>query len=421
MPKIPARPYYQDDTCRIYHGDCLKVTPKILQKVSAIVTDPPYGLKFMNKEWDRGVPGEEFWKAFLDICKPGTPLLAFGGCRTQHRLVCAIEDAGWLIANQIYWVFGQGFPKAANISKNIDKAAGAERGVIGKQKLRGTARRMKGGNYNDFSGPDTSDVIDITAPATEAAKTWEGWYGGLQNLKPAAEVICYAMKPLDGTYANNALKHGVAGLNVDASRVGVSDEDATAMERCNTPGSGRMRGRDPVNTQRGNKGSDGAAKGLDCQQGRWPANLIHDGSDEVVELFPNTKSGKPVGKRNCRDGYGGNIAVGSDLTGFGDSGSAARFFYCAKATKKERGKANDHPTVKPLTLMKYLVKLVTPPNGGIVLDPFMGSGSTLLACQELGIPCIGIDDDKESVEIAVKRLVGAKDSVERESYAKDSK
>jgi len=403
--------YFKDDLVTIYQGNCLEVMKTFPENsIDTILTDPPYGLKFMGKDWDHGVPGVPYWAEALRVAKPGAFLLAFGGTRTYHRLACAIEDAGWEIRDCINWLYGSGFPKSHDISKAIDKAAGVKREVVG-QKLSPDGKPMINRRPNNFQGEhegwdhpwkkDRAKVelqASITAPATEAAQTWHGWGTA---LKPAWEPIIVAMKPLDGTFAENALKHGVAGLNVDGCRVQLEGD-----YKCGANGR-------PSQTGLGDNYDPGKAN-QHSEQGRWPANVIHDGSEEVVGLFPVTTSGaiKPnhnsrgLGsskhegyQRPCKEHYkniGWNIPK--------STGSAARFFYTAKAAPGERGKDNNHPTVKPEDLMKYLCKLTATPAGGVILDPFMGSGTTLKAARVMGRKSIGIDIEEDSCRIAVKRL-----------------
>jgi site-specific DNA-methyltransferase (adenine-specific) len=312
--------------------------------VDSCVTDPPYGIEFMGKQWDRGVPGVELWREVLRVLKPGGHLLAFAGTRTQHRMATAIEDAGFEIRDMIAWVYGSGFPKSLDVSKAIDKAAGAEREVVGRTvtpfrvdnaATRGTS--LQGSVNGDFS-KQTEDgyrYTEVTAPATEAAKQWSGWGTA---LKPSLEPITVARKPLCGTVAENVLQYGTGGLNVDGCRVAATEGrpliESKAERSQNAFGDGL----------------NGSRSAGTTTQGRWPANLIHDGSDEVVGLFPE-------------DG----------------EASAARFFYCAKAGPEER-RQSKHPAIKPVALMRYLVRLVTPP-GGLVLDPFGGSGTTAEAAR----------------------------------------
>jgi site-specific DNA-methyltransferase (adenine-specific) len=371
----------------IYTGDCLDVLRTLpADSVDAIVTDPPYGLSFMGKKWDYDVPAVEVWAECLRVLKPGGHLLAFAGTRTQHRMAVRIEDAGFEIRDMIAWVYGSGFPKSLDVSKAIDKAAGAEREVVGQYTV---SRDMSGGSWADLHGiPNTAKQHDITAPATEAARQWAGWGTA---LKPALEPITVARKPLIGTVAENVLAHGTGALNVDGCRVeGGLIASAGGTRRSN--------------------GIMGASEPLGGWEpthfGRWPANLIHDGSEEVVGLFPQT--GVSNGRRVAKPLNGFAMKAQPDVdTGYGDSGSAARFFYCAKASKRDRGEGNNHPTVKPTDLMRYLCRLVTPP-GGTVLDPFMGSGSTGKAAMLEGFDFIGIERDPEYVKIAEARINEAK-------------
>jgi len=575
-----VQPYYERGGIAIYCGECLDVMAEMdAASVDTVITDPPYGLKFMGKDWDRGVPGVAFWEAALKVAKPGAMLLAFGGTRTHHRLMCAIEDAGWEIRDVVMWIYASGFPKSHDISKAIDKAAGAEREIVGND----VARYRRDNDANNTYAAHCGQTGDITAPATDAARTWDGWGTA---LKPAWEPIILAMKPPDGTFAANALEHGVAGLWVDGGRVETNGENPTAKRRdygftpnmekaADSEARGALRDRsDPIKKAMPNP-SD--------RLGRWPANVIHDGSDEVVGLFPGLGNAGAYTGRN-RQGHSKNAIYGAreadtkDI-GYADSGSASRFFYCAKASRAERnaglegldsteqvyynetiplnerevstwenlglsqsiqaegdiqqkrgiivsafgilppkvadlcllmcmngrrpmgrflkallyttstatnkttaskicsllhswntsestagvscamasggslatsaenssqspqitgtspkkdGLSTDdaesatsessliksvlerleqecnripgHPTVKPLALMRYLCRLTRTPTGGIVLDPFMGSGSTLVAAFQEGRQAIGIDTVEEYCEIAAQRI-----------------
>ena len=389
-------------THQLHHGDCLEVLRSMPDcSVDSIVTDPPYGLSFMGKKWDYDVPSVDVWVECLRVLKPGGHLLAFAGTRTQHRMAVRIEDAGFEIRDMIAWVYGSGFPKSLDVSKAIDKMDAAEEqqtrryrftawvrstGITSKQIDEATGTNM-GGHYTTAAsqpaimtrehleacrhllgevptwvekeadirsvesknfaerevvgkrvGVDTTKQsiayavsaqgleqstkheFNITAPATDAAKQWQGWGTA---LKPALEPITVARKPLIGTVAENVLQHGTGAINVDGGRV---------------------------------------------EGGRWPANFIHDGSEEATDLLKDS----------------------------------ARFFYCAKASKADRGE-NHHPTVKPTDLMRYLCRLVTPPNG-IVLDPFNGSGSTGCAAVLEGFQYIGIEREAEYIAISEKRI-----------------
>jgi DNA modification methylase len=346
-----VRPYYEDEQTKIYNGDCREILQTLPDdSVDAVVSDPPYGLAFMGKRWDYDVPGVEVWQECLRVLKPGGHLLAFAGTRTQHRMACRIEDAGFEIRDMIAWVYGSGFPKSLDVSKAIDKAAGAEREVVGK--TRKGAQSESTGRYGSWG-----DGITPTAPATEAARQWQGWGTA---LKPALEPITVARKPLCGTVAENMLQYGTGGINVDGCRVGT---DVTVTVRSGNSG------------VHGCYGKDDRVFFRENPPGRFPANLIHDGSGEVVGLFPSEDGEK----------------------------SEARFFYTAKADKTDRGHGNNHPTVKPQALMRYLVRLVCPP-GGVVLDPFGGSGTTAAAARLEQCRSILCELSAEYCDIAVERL-----------------
>ena len=368
----------------LHHGDCLDVLPT-LDPVDAVVTDPPYGLEFMGKAWDKlnvvedpaavggfqdGAGGNSYsrsrygrsdpaqmqawfvqhFSAVRDALKPGGHLLAFGGTRTHHRLMVGIEDAGFEIRDVIMWVYGSGFPKSHDVSISLDKNAGA-------MGHRGRAHNAYGSG-KDFLGRDMDQPQQTPrhVPITDAAKQWDGWGSA---LKPAWEPIIVARKPLEGTMAQNVLAHGVGGINIGGCRVG-TDSITTQVQ--------------PYGYQKSGVRWDKRPKSEEVHIGRWPANLVHDGSEEVGRLMPD---------------------------------DAARFFYCAKAAQSDRNEGiatgrNTHPTVKPLALMRYLVRLVTPP-GGVVLDPFMGSGSTGKAADLEGCGFVGIDRDAEACRIAAQR------------------
>ena len=335
-------------TYQLHLGDCLEVLAGMPDNsVDSIVTDPPYGLSFMGKRWDYDVPSVAIWEQCLRVLKPGGHLLAFAGTRTQHRMAVRIEDAGFEIRDMIAWVYGSGFPKSLDVSKAIDKAAGVNRQVIGREVNWGASKAAEGkAAFGDYAGG-----WDITAPATSAARQWSGWGTA---LKPALEPITMARKPLIGTVAENVLTHGTGAINVDGGRVGT--ESTTTIRSGNSGSHGRYNRDDRVFTR-------------ENPPGRWPANLIHDGSNEACLAL---KSG-------------------------------ARFFYSAKTGKDDRETDNNHPTVKPTTLMAYLCRLVTPP-GGTVLDPFMGSGSTGKAATVNGFRFIGIERDPAYHKIAEARI-----------------
>jgi len=338
--------HHHDERVTVHHGDCLDVLRTIPDStVAAIVTDPPYGLGFMGKAWDDLPPGEEWARECLRVLKPGGHLLAFGGARTWHRLAVAVEDAGFEVRDSIAWLYGSGFPKSLDVSKAIDKAA-----------VHGTRPSL----YNQ------DDSYDVAAPATPAAQQWQGWGTA---LKPAFEPIVVARKPLVGTVAANVLAHGTGALNVDATRVGLDGEKPpTGSGGPNTGASmegGVMRG---------------VGGNVTPASGRWPANVLLDG-DAAAELDEQS----------------------------GDTGGASRFFptfrYQAKAPTRERVKVGGvaHPTVKPLALMRWLVRLVTPP-GGLVLDPFAGSGTTVEAALLEGVQCIAVEREAEYLPLIADRI-----------------
>ena len=548
----------------LMNADCLEAMKKMPDNcIDAIVTDPPYGLSFMGKNWDHGVPGVEFWKEALRVAKPGAHLLSFGGTRTFHRIACAIEDAGWEVRDCIMWLYGSGFPKSMDISKAIDKKLGAER-----EKVQGVYGKTSFGLINDDSWT-SHKTTDSSIPVSDEAKKWSGWG---TCLKPAYEPIIMARKPVEGTIVDNVLKHGTGGINIDECRVPYESGGSAATNPLvrELRGCKNNHGADTGSSWRitGEEGKVGHAN----MQGRFPANIIHDGSDEVVELFPNTGTSAGGGRhtKGVGDNQQGN-AFGSysggqpqDSIGYGDSGSAARFFYCAKASKKERNnncermltwekdqeltqlieksnqllkdisestmqnlaeiecnttlfgkdtteqyqkeckstismviklitelktsslcqhlntndyildvirmnedngisvvqlaeklnqlmvvsmndeiqsalnvvnvllnalveirncakQGNQHPTVKPIALMEYLVKLVAPENA-IVLDPFMGSGTTGVAAVRLGRGFVGIEKEKEYFDIAERRIENAEkkeDKTNEEPTGKD--
>jgi len=416
-------------------GDCKEKLKELEDNsIDAIVTDPPYGLSFMGKKWDYDVPSIDIWKECLRVLKPGGYLLSFAGTRTQHRMAVNIEDAGFEIRDMIAWVYGSGFPKSLNIGKAIDKMLGNERELI--------SVGGKCGVFAHAGDGREQDINNYQAVTTKGNSEWEGWGTA---LKPALEPITVARKPLgEKTVAENCLKWGVGGINIDGCRVGT--------EGITTNGKGKQDGNTPIVPQ----SPDFVGE---THIGRFPANLIHDGSDEVVGLFPQNKSTANVrhnkasentcmsGKNYERDGYG-----------YSDSGSAARFFYCAKASKRERNigceglekkvgvgnfmaeakwindprspnggyeaapskpQSNSHPTVKPIALMEYLVKLVSR-EGQVVLDPFMGSGTTGMACKRLDREFIGIEMMEEYMEIAKARIDGVKKR-EQLNLLKDNK
>lgn len=343
---------FLDGRVTLYCGDSREVLAGMQDaSVDSVVCDPPYGLGFMGRAWDAkdGAPfASEFWAHVLRVLKPGGHLLAFSGTRTYHRMACAIEDAGFEIRDQIQWVYGSGFPKSHNLDGE-----------------------------------------------------WKGWGTA---LKPACEPICVARKPLDGTVANNVLKHGTGALNIDGCRVEAAARPLRELDAKATSS----------NVYVGRTGEGGLGKGLDggskavgtTDLGRWPANLIHDGSDEVVECFPAeagafapVKGTEPSAKATF------NVYAERERVGtfhHGDAGSAARFFYTAKADSEDR-LGSKHPTIKPVDLMQYLVRLVTP-KGGTTLDPFAGTGTTGEAAWREGMNAILIEREPEYQDDIARRM-----------------
>lgn len=358
---------------KLYSGDALAKLKRMKDNsIDSVVTDPPYGLSFMGKRWDYDVPSVEVWREVLRVLKPGGHLLSFGGTRTYHRMVVNIEDAGFEIRDQVMWLYGSGFPKSQDVSKQIDKQAGAIREVVGQYASPEGTTGLK--SKDDEYGFGVGDMAKrlITAPATPEAKAWQGWGTA---LKPANEPICVARKPLEKglTVAQNVLKWGTGAMNIDASRIGFkseADRKAAAVHNAGSSASGSL------NWNAGEQKE--SSKEYRLQEGRWPANLILD--EEAAKALDTEAAG-----------------------------SYSKFFYVAKASKRERnagmpeGETNGHPTIKPIKLMEYLIKLVTPP-GGIVLDPFMGSGTTGVAARKLGCKFIGIEREREYREIAERRI-----------------
>lgn len=412
--------YASTEQFAIYHGDNRQILPTLAENsVDAIVTDPPYELGFMGKSWDAsGIAFDPAtWREALRVLKPGGHLIAFSGSRTYHRMAVAIEDAGFEIRDQIMWLYGSGFPKSHNVSKGIDKATGFEGEIIGRGSSWNRPNSEEGDTVRMNVSPGEYDIKELSAEA----KQWEGWGTA---LKPAHEPIVLARKPFTGTVAANVLTCGTGGLNIDGARVGRAEgDDSVAGNRTSTFG-----------TQETQSGGDGSGGWEQNSTGRWPANVIHDGSDEVVALFPNTKAGVAVRGKSGGKNFGSDtLKPPLEDIGYGDSGSAARFFYCAKASKRDRNEGldgfevkqtlggggltevggaygsikaagqNHHPTVKPTDLMRYLCRLITPPNG-TVLDPFMGSGSTGKAAMYEGFKFIGVEMTDEYLPIAKARI-----------------
>ena len=429
-------------------GDCIdKLKELDDNSVDSIVTDPPYGLSFMGKTWDYDVPSQEIFEECLRVLKPGGHLLSFAGSRTYHRMAVRVEDAGFEIRDQIMWIYGSGFPKSMNISKYIDKKFGTEK-IVGQGKAGKTALGQSSG-YNKTYNPHE---YNITEPGSELAEQWNGWGTA---LKPAHEPIVMARKPLsEKTIVDNVLKYGTGGINIDESRIPMSSDDE---EMLNAKSSKNPTSNYKENTTKkyGDYEKDIATP--PHQQGRFPANIIFDEAagkilDEQSGISKSTggRSGNKegVGQNGIYGQYNGEVR--DENPGLGDVGGASRFFYCPKTSKRDRNEGldefedkyyaagnqakaelkrgnvdfnsnkgkgrderhnhnqvgvskNNHPTVKPTDLMLYLIRLVTP-KGGTTLDPFMGSGSTGKAAVRGGFDFVGIEREKEYMEIAEARI-----------------
>ena len=363
--------HHQDNTTKVIHGDCIETMNAMPpESVDAIVTDPPYGLGFMGKKWDGLPPSLEWAEACYRVLKPGGHIAAFGGTRTWHRLAVAIEDAGFEMRDSLAWLYGSGFPKSHDVGKSIDKQAGKQREVVGKYaRPDGTDRdytdwKINSGAWKEGSGFDPS-AREITAPATPEAAQWEGWGTA---LKPAFEPIVLARKPIaEKTVARNVLAHGTGAINIDGCRIGMSDADRAVVDSRSGAGD--------TTEGWGNIGKRSKGqKFKSAPSGRWPANVL---LDQHAATWVDEQAG----------------------------GGASRFFYTAKAPKRERPNVDgvQHPTVKPLAIMEWLIRLTTPP-GGTVLDPFAGSGTTLEAARKLGHKSIGIEAEETYLPLIDQRL-----------------
>ena len=399
----------------ILNGDCIEQL-KTLEKnsVDSVVTDPPYNIGFMSKGWDKTgtVNNVEVWKEAYRVLKPGGHLLAFNSTRTYHRMVCAIEDAGFEIRDTMSWIFGSGMPHGADIGKQIEsKLKTGSANTQAFKNLKGDKAKASLG-YNKIhaendrpSNYNGKEYVRNVEFETEEAKQWSGWNTG---LKPSQELICVARKPIEGkTVCENVLKYSTGGLNVDACRI-EHNEPVRLTHRSN-------RREDSVFTDN-NCGFDNTKNNISSAnpKGRFPSNII---LDEVASKLLDEQSGHLKSGTNCKrtkEGsffeHGGLGKAGDVQTTYGDEGGASRFFYCTKASKSEKGKYNDHITVKPLKLMEYLVTLVTPKNG-IVLDMFMGSGTTGVACMNKGFDFIGIDSSSHYCDIARQRILESKNDL----------
>lgn len=398
---------------RILHGDAFDALANMdPESVHAVVTDPPYGLAFMGRDWDDFEPKEyqewcEEWATLaLDVLKPGGHLLAFSGNRTHHRLFSGVEDAGFEVRDTLTWHYGSGFPKALDVSKALDKQAGAEREVLSTEYKSGGDRvtmNVTGNNGRVSEGASLEGEVKRTAPATEAAREWDGWKTA---LKPATEFVVLARKPFEGTVAENVVEHGTAALNIDGCRIEVIGSEELSM------------GSDfgDSNSLAGNSKSDRIRSNYSsAEKGRYPANVIFDGAaaeelDRQVgelssgELTP--ESANEVESTPAANCYGEYAGRSLESTYESNSGGPSRYFYTSKASRSERtlgGRIdNAHPTVKPVDLMEWLVKLVTA-EGQTVLDPFAGTGTTCRAAKNLGREFVGIEKQAKWADVARAR------------------
>ena len=394
-------------------GDCLdKLKELDDNSVDSIVTDPPYGLSFMGKKWDYDVPSQAIWEECMRVLKPGGHLLSFAGSRTYHRMAVRIEDAGFEIRDQIMWIYGSGFPKSHNIGKAVDKIQGNEREVVGIKEH--SKKDFKDNLYaQDPANANNNKIFGYGEEVlTKGNSDYEGWGTA---LKPAHEPIAMARKPIaEKTVADNVLEWGTGGINIDRCRVEfVSDADRAESTNKNQHAD--------FGSTMGTNQIYGDYSMLEPQNynppGRFPANIIFD--EEAGKLLDEQSgtSKSTGGRSGNKNGVGSNGIYGQyngevrdENPGFGDVGGASRFFYCPKTSKKDRDVDNIHPTVKPTDLMSYLVRLVTP-KGGVVLDPFMGSGSTGKAAVREGMQFVGIERESEYFDIAEARIQNEIDSV----------
>lgn len=396
-------------------------------QVHSVVTDPPYGITFMGKEWDGTMIERDpkFWKLVLDVLLPGGYCIAFSGSRTGHWQAVAMEQAGFIMHPMIGWVTGQGFPKAYNASKAIDRELGVEREVVAQVRVKGggtehiNRKNAEAHGYRPDSYQKGENILDVTISGSPEAQQWEGWAYGTQSLKPAMEPIYVGQKPFsEKNGALNILKHGVGAINIDGCRVPINPEaDASQLRTMN-----RSQREDDNNGQSwGMSKNQGDTPVVVRPEGRHPANLLHDDSDEVIACFPDAKGQQGALKGHSSDRVSPNGTFGTfpparDCEPRNDEGSAARFFnalpiteldtpihYCPKANKADRA-GSKHPTVKPIALMRWLCRLVTPP-GGTVLDPFGGSGTTAAAALLEGFNPVLMEREPEYLN-DIKRRFG---------------
>ena len=381
---------------KIINDDCLYALKDYSNNFfTSIITDPPYGLSFMGKKWDYNVPNVEIWQECLRVLKPGGTMLCFAGSRTQHRMAVNVEDAGFIIKDCLMYLYSSGFPKATDITKQLDKLAGTEREIIGKGKSGQTAIWQEKGGMGDFN---------ITASAIPEAKQWDGYKS--HGLKPAYEPIIMAMKPNDGTYAENALKHGVSGINIDAGRVDCDNRPLRTSENGKRIGTLY-------------EGGFGGSRAVgETSQGRFPANIILD--EEVTnELWSRFFYCAKASKSERNAGCEGLEEKGNPYASMGINTDEGIINRGRNPDNQSRKQQNHHPTVKPLKLMEYLIKLIMPPKDGLILDPFAGSGTTLVAAKKLGFNAVGIEREEEYCQIIAKRIDNIKNEIFEEQLKLD--
>ena len=390
--------------------------------IDSIVTDPPYGLSFMGKKWDYDVPSQEIFEECLRVLKPGGHLLSFAGSRTYHRMAVRVEDAGFEIRDQIMWIYGSGFPKSHNIGKSVDKLLGNERESLGIDK----SKARKNGREGNSMGKQQGQTGEIT----KGNSPYEGWGTA---LKPAHEPIVLARKPLsEKSIVDNVLKHGTGGINIDECRIegeakhpdtnpdfrdqGKKSKETIGIDKLSF---GQVQNAKRKKTQRQPRNKDGVwteensgmkAEGTEFAdadpRGRFPANVMHDGSEVVEQQFPEVAKSNPTPRNRNKENHENNIFTNPETDNqieYDDEGRASRFFYVPKAHKKERD-GSTHPTIKPVELIKYLVRLVTPKDG-TVLDPFAGTGTTGEAAIQESVSCYLIEKEKEYIKDIEKRLI----------------
>jgi len=384
------------ETNTIHTGDALDVLTELpAESVHAIITDPPYGLAFMGRDWDDFEPKEyqewsERWaRECKRVLKPGGHLLAFSGNRTHHRLFTGVEDAGYEIRDTLTWHYGSGFPKASDVSKTIDKRADAEREVVADN----PNARSDEAEARTAGKSQSGETVHapITEPATDAAKKWDGWKTG---LKPATEFVVMARKPFSGATVDSVLEYGTGALNIDACRV-ATEEDLTRSNRAFSSSNEYAYTDEDHTDELEQHGST---------EGRYPANVVFDetAADALDAEVGELDTGDTVTRSNSIWGHASD-GNGMDGEGYEDTGGPSRYFYTSKASRSERTNdgaiQNEHPTVKPRDLMEWLIKMVTR-EGQIVVDPFAGSGTTCMAAKGLGREFVGIERQAKWADVA---------------------